>query len=259
MMPRVPTDLDELEHQALDRLDELEVDDLDTDELDAEIAGDRARVEAAFTRLAQPQAERLLAAALVLADAAPALALDRESLADVRERLLAQGELALALAPTIELLGLTLGLQRTGMGFRLLLGLGERATSQAPAELALASAELAALLRDAWPREGSEPPNHALRVFRVAALAGAGPSVRARSLAAEHPELLRLADALLRTQPDASADELVAAFDAACSRDAAEQRDEAPAVPGPKRRFTWVHALLAAIIAGLTLWHYLLR
>lgn len=260
MMPRVPTgQLDELEHQALDRLDELEVDELDADELDAQTLADRACVEAALTRLAAPAAARLLAAALVLADAEPSLALDREAIVAARERLAAHPELALALAPTIELLGLSLGLARAGLGFRVLLGLGERATSQAPAELALLSAELAALLRDAWPREGAEPPSLALRVFRVAALAGAGPSVRARSLAAEQPELLRLATMILGSQPDASAEELVAAFEAARARSDAEQRDEAPEVPGPKRRFTWVHALLAAIIAALTLWHYLLR
>lgn len=258
MMPRVPTLLDELEHQALDRLEDESLEG-DAEPIDGVDPDDRRVVEAAFARLAPNHADRLLAAALALADAAPELALDRAVLARARARLAAEPALAPALAPTLELLALALGLPRAGMGFRVLLGLGQRASAQAPAELALLSAELAALLRDAWPREDGEPPNRALRVFRVAALAGAGPSLRARSLAAEQPELLRLADGLLRAHPDASADELVAAFDAARTRSEPEQRDEAPQVPGPKRRFTWVHALLAAIIAALTLWHYVLR
>lgn len=256
MMPRVPTLLDELEHQALDRLEDESLEG-EAEPIDGVDPDDRRVVEAAFARLAPDHADRLLAAALALAEAAPELALDRGALARARAHLAAEPALAPALAPTLELLALALGLPRAGMGFRVLLGVGERASAQAPAELGLLSAELAALLRDAWPREGGEPPSRALRVFRVAALAGAGPSLRARSLAAEQPELLRLADGLLRAHPDASADELVAAFEAVQSEP--EQRDEAPQVPGPKRRFTWVHALLAAIIAALTLWHYLLR
>ena len=74
-----------------------------------------------------------------------------------------------------------------------------------------------------------------------------------------------LANALVAAQPQATASELLATFEAArAALESAAASETAsgtsePALDGPKRRFTWVHALLAAIILALTLWHYLGR
>jgi hypothetical protein len=35
--------------------------------------------------------------------------------------------------------------------------------------------------------------------------------------------------------------------------------DSAPQIDGPKRKFTYVHVILALIVLGLTLWHYVFR
>ena len=76
---------------------------------------------------------------------------------------------------------------------------------------------------------------------------------------------LRLANAIVAAQPQATASELLATFEAArAALESAAASETAsgtsePALDGPKRRFTWVHALLAAIILALTLWHYLGR
>ncbi len=251
-------DLDELEHQALDRLDELE----QVGEADAADREALERVSVAFDRLALQEASRLLEAAEALVLAEPERTIARARLVDVRSAIAEDPKLALALSPTVELIGLGLGLARERLAWALLVEQGERASARAPAAFESLSTELAALLREAWPRSGSGPPSLAGRVFRVQALGGGGPSVRARALAAEHPEHGKLAAALLAERPDASAAELVSAFDQARTRldaAAADAETKAPAPELPKRRFTWVHALLAAIILALTLWHYLAR
>ncbi|MFV8756626.1 hypothetical protein ACNOYE_39280 [Nannocystaceae bacterium ST9] len=254
----LPDRLDELEHQALDRLEELERD----DELGADDREAIERVQAGFERLLIGEAERLLAAAEQLAIAEPARAIDRDALARVRAHLVDDPRRAPALAPALELIGLGLGLAREGLAWALLIERSEAAARDAPADFAAISSSLTAILREVWPRPDAPAPSPGLRVFRVAALADAGPSIRARSLAAEHPEHLRLATAILLANPEASPSELLDAFAAARARlelPIPEEVAPEPASEGPKRRFTWVHALLAAIILGLTLWHYLLR
>jgi hypothetical protein len=99
-------------------------------------------------------------------------------------------------------------------------------------------------------------------VFRSAAVSRAGPSIRARLLAADHPEHLGLALALVDHHAVAAA--LVEAFDharAALEAAAASQPppDRTPQIDGPKRKFTYVHVILALLVLGLTLWHYVLR
>jgi hypothetical protein len=249
-------DLDELEHQALDRLDDLDR----SGEPDAADREAIERVLAAFDRLMIGEAQRLLDAAEALADAEPEHAIDRAALVEVRSVLAERPGLAPALTSTLEMLGLGLGLARDRLAWSLLITRCEAAVAHAPDGFAGLSTVLTALLRDAWPRPDAPPPSAGLRVFRLQALGGAGPSIRTRALAAEHPEHAKLAASLLAARPDASPRELFDAFEAARARLEAATLDEAPPAPeGPKRRFTWVHALLAAILLGLTLWHYLLR
>jgi hypothetical protein len=252
-------DLDEFEHQALDRLDDLDP----SGERDAADHEAIERVGVAFDRLLIGEAHRLLDAAEALALADPDRPIDRGGLAEVRAAITESPELAPALTPTLELLGLGLGLTRDGVAWSLLIERSEAAAARGPEGVGVLSSALAELLRDAWPRpEAAGPPSLALRVFRLQALGGAGPSIRARALAAEHPEHAKLAAALVRAQPEASPRELLDAFEVARTQSESAALDDAAPAPvsaGPKRRFTWVHALVAAIILGLTLWHYLTR
>ena len=38
-----------------------------------------------------------------------------------------------------------------------------------------------------------------------------------------------------------------------------ENDDATPQIDGPKRKFTRVHVILALIVLGLTIWHYVFR
>ncbi len=257
-MPAVlPDDLDEIEHQALDVLEDLD----DTEPASVSEAEAVEIVGAAFDRLLVTQANRLLAAGQALALAEPERGLEPLVLERIRDQIAAAPGLAPALAPTLELLGLGLGLQRDRRAWAVAVERGNSAAGEAPDEFATVSARLAAVLRAAWPQSDSGPtPSPALRVFRLAALADAGPSVRARAIAAEHPEHLRLATLLVLAQPEASPSELLDAFDLARTKlETASDEVREPGSEAPKRRFTWVHALGAALILGLTLWHYLGR
>jgi hypothetical protein len=256
--PVLSDELDELEHQALDRLDDLEA----SGERDATDDEAIERVAAMFDRLLLGEARRLLDAAEALALAEPERAIGRPALAEVRAALAENPELAPALTPAIELLGLGLGLTRDRFAWSLAIARSEAAAARAPAAFASLSTELSAVLREVWPQPNVPSPSLPARAFRLEVLGGGGPSVRARALAAEHPEHGKLASALLLARPEASARELVEAFEQARNRietAAVEQASAPPVSDGPKRRFTWVHALLAAIILGLTLWHYLAR
>lgn len=259
-MPAVPSDLDDLEHQALDLLEDLDGSN-EPGEANADTSEAVERVRVAFDRLLIGEADRLLAAAQTLAQAEPSRGIDPDALVQVRAAIATNPRLAPALAPAVELIGLSLGLARDRLAWTLLIERSEVAAVDAPTSFAALSTELAVILRDAWPQPDAAPPSRAMRVFRLSALAGAGPSIRARAIAAEHPEQLRLAQALLVAQPEASPSELLDAFEAARVALESTTIDEAPAqtTDGPKRRFTWLHALLAAIVLGLTLWHYLGR
>ncbi|NVB41907.1 hypothetical protein G6O69_29015 [Pseudenhygromyxa sp. WMMC2535] len=280
--------LDDDTHAALDRLDELELgrlwaaarsqDDPRTRaqleaalaehplvEDPAEVFAAAERVRAGLVDMLELNARQLLAAARVLPE--PSAATLGMAIAAIDE----DPEAAAALAPAVELCERMLDLDREGAAWGELVALGERARAQADASPLLACSDpLDAALR-------STPPSPAERVFRVAMLAHAGPQLRARVLSAEHPEHLELAkrliaahDAAQSTAEDTAdpdqgtrdASELVAAFDhARTAHEAASGAsvDEGPQMDGPKRRFTWLHATLAILVLGLTLWHYFLR
>jgi hypothetical protein len=100
-------------------------------------------------------------------------------------------------------------------------------------------------------------------VFRQALTRHAGPSIRASVLASERPELEPLAWQLVTEIEDPEA--LVSSFEAAAKLAEAEGEASSPdadpelLIDGPKRKFSWVHMVWAAVILGLTIWHYWLR
>ncbi|WP_106092055.1 hypothetical protein [Enhygromyxa salina] len=306
--PGPSLEIDEVEHQALDLLDELRCG-------AAWIAAQRAQDEVLPEPPADPQADpqapfddrdrghgaTALAAAIVeagedpgrvaaaepiaaallmrlvtevaasLVDAAHALAqsesrgdLTPGELSEVAALLNERPTLSPAIAPAVETTGVVLGLDRASIAWAMLISLGERADIAAPPQLRACSTAIADRLQAAHPSGstlGSSSIPTPLRVFRSAAVIAAGPSVRARVLAADHPELLALAGRLVETHSDPV--ELVGAFDAARTALADASRERAaptePAAERPKRRFTVVHLSLALIVLGLTLWHYLWR
>lgn len=278
-------EIDELEHQALDLLDELRCgtawiaaqqarDEVHRDmsrHLEAAIieAGEEpsrvARAEPTATallmRLVSEIAATLLDAARALAQSESRGAISTEQITRVETLLNESPEWSAAIAPAIETTGMILGLDRSSIAWALLISLGERADASAPAIVRDCSAAIAERLGVALLADGSGSTSLALRVFRSAAVVAAGPSIRARLLATDHPELLALANQLVEAQRDPV--KLVAAFDAArlalASDRAQAKPSNEPDTDGPKRRFTWVHLVLALIILGLTLWQYLWR
>lgn len=276
--------LTELEHQALDTLEAVALAEVwqasrtgaagfqdvaaalreageDVDEIEAAIATARPM----FVRSIAAMAEPLLTAAEVLAASDERGAIDPKALARAREALNESPELASALAGAVETVAIVLGLDRRALGWAVLVELGEQATAAAPEWLRGCSIAIGERLAAAWPasrqQAGAAEPSHALRVFRSAVVAAAGPDVRARSLAADHPEHLVLARALVEVESDAAV--LVERFDAARAAlaVAAPKQVEGPEarIDGPKRKFTIVHVILAAIILSLTVWQYVFR
>jgi hypothetical protein len=271
--------LDELEHQALDTLDATAADDPDGD--DPELVAARATATSVFRRLIAVAAELLLAAAQQLATTEDRGPLDPEALAQLRDRLREQPDLAPALPSAVEAVGVSLGLEREGMAWLALVQVGEEAGAKADEATRRCAAALAERLAVAHPRAASRvaphasgsqdprpgEPSSALRVFRSAVVTAAGPEVRARFLAADHPEQIELARALVAQIADP--EQLVAQFDAGrAALAAADPPAKAPGLgasgvgaaeaitDGPKRKFTRVHLILALIILGLTVWHY---
>ncbi|WP_146661528.1 hypothetical protein [Enhygromyxa salina] len=295
--PEPGLEIDELEHQALDLLDELrlgaawiaaqpaqdevlpaagdgtgepgsglgggalEAAIVDAGEEPDRVARAEPIVAALLMRLVTEIAAKLIVAAQALAQSESRGELRSDALARVLALLNESPQLSPAIAPAVETTGMILGLDRASIAWAISISLGERADAAAPAELRACSKAIAERLQAAHPGgsgAGSSAIPTALRVFRSAAVAAAGPSIRARLLAAEHTELLPLAAQLVELHRDPAA--LVAAFDAARAtlvQDSGEA-DE-PATDGPKRRFTFVHVILALIVLGLTLWHYLWR
>ncbi len=276
--------LDEHEHQILDTLDSLALGSVWTDtraglgevsgEFKAAVADageDLDEVEAAianarplFLRLISVMAERLLLAAEALAETDDRGALDPESIARTRTALNESPERSPALASAVESVGVSLGLDRQALAWAVLIDLGERASADVDEALRSCSLAITERLTAAQPSSSVDtpPPSRALRVFRSAAVSAAGPEIRARYLAAGHPEHLAIARALVEAHEDPST--LVDQFDAAkAALDAAakQAKDQSPELvtDGPKRKFTVVHLILALIILGLTIWHYWFR
>lgn len=281
--------LDEGEHQALDHLDSIRpgaawtASQADNDEFgpvleaalreageDPSAIGESIEItRALFMRTIAQLADRLLLAACALAETAERGDLAIEALERVRATLNESPSFAPAIAAAVEATGVVLGLDREGLAWAILVGLGERTTATAPESVRACSLAIDDRFSAAWPAtsSGVEPAAdrapeapRSLRVFRSAAMAAAGPSVRARFLAADHPEHLTLARALVDHHADP--DTLVEQFDAARAvLDASAQPPSEPEAQtdGPKRKFTWVHLVLALIVLGLTVWHYGLR
>lgn len=277
--------LSEAEHQALDTLEAVPLAEVwrasraGAAESQADIAAalreageDLEAIEAAiadarplFNRLIAIMAEPLLSAAEALAATEHRGSLDPAELAQIRQLLNESPELTPALAGAVESVAIVLGLDRRALAWALLVELGEQASAHAPERLQACSIAIGERLAAAWPasRESGEPAR-ALRVFRSAAVAVAGPDVRARALAADHPEQLALARSLVEAEAEHDDVELlIDRFDAARAALAAAQppRADKPEllIDGPKRKFTYVHVILAAIIFGLTVWHYVFR
>lgn len=253
--------LDELEHQALDALDSIGVE----APRDSAIESAIALARPLFIRLVAATADDLLKAAATLAATEDRGSLEPEALEQARRALHDQPEIALAFPRAVEMVGITLGLDRESLAWALLVELGERASAEAPELVQVCVQAIGERLEVAWTAGASEP-SRALRVFRSAVAIAAGPELRARLLAADQPEHLGLARALIEADPAADPATLVDRFDGA--RAALAESPPSPALSppgpeaitdGPKRKFTIVHAILALIILGLTIWHYVFR
>lgn len=256
---------DELEHQALDVLDSVPFSG-DAAVEQADLAGAIAAARPLFIRLVALAVEDLLVAAEALAVGEDRGSLELEAIDRARRALNEHPEFAPAFARAVEMVGVTLGLDRESIAWGILVELGERASAEAPEPIQLCARAVGERLDAAQGTDGE--PSRALRVFRSAAGISAGPELRARLLAADHPQHLTLARALIEaSEPSGSrpvdAATLVDRFDAArATLAAAEPR--APEGPeartdGPKRKFTIVHVILALIVLGLTVWHYVFR
>lgn len=255
-------DIDEREHQALDLLDDQprgSAQDVVSDEVGAAMG----IVRELLPRLGTQVGLTLIDAALQLARTQDRGPLEVATLDEIRLTLTERPRLSLAIAPAVETLGTVLGLDRTGTAWAVVLELAEQAHAEADERLHSCSTAIAERLAATQPAAGvmvSQP----LRVFRSAAVALAGPSIRARQLAADHPVHQRLALALVEHHADAATlvdafDQARAALEAAAVERAQPPADAPPQIDGPKRKFTYVHVILAAIVLGLTLWHYVFR
>lgn len=281
--PRQGLSLDEREHQVLDTLDSLLLGSLWTSlevgqdgissapptafavavsEAGEDLAEVEAAIEAArplLVRLIAIMADRLLLAAETLADTDDRGALELGAIARARQTLNESPERAPVLASAVEAVGVSLGLDRQGIAWAILVSLGERASTDADPDLRACSSAIAERLTAAQPSSDATPSRE-LRLFRSAAVSAAGPEIRARLLAAGRLEHLALARALVEAHEDPAT--LVDHFDAAVAALAeakSEQvEDSAPELltDGPKRKFTVVHLILALIILALTVWHY---
>lgn len=256
-------EVDEHEHQALDLLDE-QPRGSSQDTVSDEVRAAMVVVRELLPRLGSVVARTLIEAASELSRTEDRGPLEVEVLDEIRLTLRERPRLSLAIAPTVESVGMILGLDRDGTAWAVLLELAEQARAEADPRLHKCSTAIAERLAAAQPGPPGGPVvTRALRVFRSAAAAQAGPSVRARLLAADSPEHLRLALALVEHHADAAT--LVDAFDQARAvLEAAAVERAAPAgtppqIDGPKRKFTRVHVILALIVLGLTLWHYVFR
>lgn len=266
--PGGTVELDEHEHQALDLLDE-QPRGASQDAVPGEVRAAEDVVRVLLARLASVVSITLIDAASQLARTEDRGSLEIVVLDEIRLTLVENPRLSLAIAPTVETLGTILGLDRDAAAWALLLELAEQAHTEADERLHNCSTAIAERLAATEPNHASaagETVTRALRVFRSAAVIQAGPSIRAQLLAADHPEHLGLARALVEHHVDAAT--LVDAFDhartafetAAAERPARPPSDGAPPqIDGPKRKFTRVHVILALIVLGLTLWHYVFR
>lgn len=247
----------EHEHQALDLLDAQA---RDCAESDAVPDGAAQVVRELLPRLVEAVGRTLLDAATELSQTDDRGSLDPRTLDEIRLTLAEQPLLSLAITPAVETTGLLLGLDRDGAAWAMLLELAATAKAEAGEALHACSTAIAERLAAAQPSPSTPEVSRALRVFRSAAVAQAGPLIRARTLAVDHPEHLALAGVLVVQQHDAGA--LVDAFDAAraaLASAAPKPADGPDQMDGPKRKFTYVHVILAMIVLGLTLWHYVWR
>jgi hypothetical protein len=246
--PDTRAEVDELEHQALDLLDEQSSPDALSDEVGSAVTV----VRGLFLRLAATIGPSLVDAARELAQTEDRGPLEIGMLDEIRLTLTERPQLGLAIDPVRESIGVILGLDRDGAAWTVLLELAEQATAEADGRLHTCSTAIT-------ERLAVSGTSRALRVFRSAAVAQAGPSMRARVLAGDHVEHLGLALALVARHEHVPT--LVDAFDEARAllEAAAAKRTDEPQIDGPKRKFTRVHVILALIVLGLTLWHYVWR
>jgi hypothetical protein len=253
--PALESQLDEHEHQALDLLDALPL----GGEADSDTIAAMDVVRGLLPRLVESVAQTLIDAAYQLSQTEDRGALEAGRLDEIRLTLVERPRLSLAIAPAVETTSVLLGLDRGATASAVLKELAEQA--EFDEALHACSTAIAERLAAAQPTEGGQPVARALWVFRCAAVAQAGPSIRARQLAAESPEHLALARALIEQHRDAA--ELVDAFERAVSALRVAKPEPPPTGPpsidGPKRKFTYVHVILALIVLGLTLWHYVWR
>jgi hypothetical protein len=228
----VTIEIDEHEHQALDLLDE-QPRGLSQDAVSGEVRAAEDVVRRLLLRLGTAVARTLIDAASELARTEDRGSLEVGALDEMRLTLVERPRLSLAITPAVEILGTVLGLDRDAAAWVLLLELAEQAHAQADE-----------------------------RLHNCSTVAQAGPSIRAQVLTADHPEHLGLARVLVDLHADAAT--LVDAFDQAREtlEAAAVERPKPegpPQIDGPKRKFTRVHVILALIVLGLTLWHYVFR
>lgn len=248
-------DLTEHEHQALDLLDERPPGSLNP--ADPTDSAALTVVREIAPRLVGAVARAMLDAASELARTDDRGPLDAGRLDEIRLTLTEHPRLSLAIRPAVETTVELIGLDPDGAATELLRSLG-RELRPDPA-LDACSMAIADRLAAA---NGDGQISRPLRVFRNAVMTLGGPTIRALTLAFDHPEHFGLARTIVQ-QHRGDAASLVDAFDMAIAAlraaNAEPPADGPPAMDGPKRKFTYVHVILAAIVLGLTLWHYVFR
>ena len=237
-MPDVGPEPDESVHQALDELVEHE-------RLAPDLDAAAAVVRAWLAAIVPAGADRML-------ELAGPLASDLDMLERARAEEKRDPTRAFELAPVLELLRIRFALPEGSALDELLVA--RPASSES---LVHASRLVRELVDESWKPGASR----AHRAFRAHLLADADLETQARALAADAPDRLGAARMIVAREPDIA--RRIASFDSLAETDAdgAAKHDAADPIEARvrKRRFTWLHLVLALVVIGLFAWQYFLR
>jgi hypothetical protein len=268
-------EFDELDHQALDLLDglgcgavwltarsqpgpetsaKLERALAEEDESSERVTEAVARVRPLLIGLVGRVAGVVVDAAARLATTDDRGGLEPAAVAALAERLAAQPERGAGIEWATELTLEVLGLARDSIASAIILALPQELPASEHVD---EHGETVAAIGERLERARNRNLRVELRVFRSAALRMAGPSLRAAALATERPDAIALALKIVTVHADPR--EQVEQFDRALAATNTAKDEPLATFDGPKRKFTIVHVILAAIVLGLTLWHYIWR
>ncbi len=239
----------ELEHQALDHIEEL-------DRIEPDGSAEFSRAQALLERMCAALWPSVRKAIVDFAPhAPPADALAPATLEVAVREIDERPSRLLGLSTGRELLAEALGVDPEG-GLQTWLDHEARALAPGAEGFALDQA-LRAWVRQAYLGAGGADkrkiPSPAARRLRCALVADFHPQVRAAALAAEQPEQVVLATQLVLAHPG----DIEAQINGMA---AVRAEDESKALAaGPPRRFTVWHLAFAVVIAALTLYQYLWR